>query len=112
MNINTPTCLPKAQAKAGILLHEKAIILETNQVFAQMLGYKVTELIGMNIIRLLAPAYRILFANNIALESQKPYQAIFLRKNGSICPVECHDKTILYQEKKFRVSVVRCLGTH
>lgn len=93
----------------GILLHEKGIIIETNQIFAQMLGYKASEIVGMQLIRLLAPTSRMELVNYIASENHKIYQVIFLRKNGSILPVELHDRTIHYQGRKFRVAAVKYL---
>jgi PAS domain-containing protein len=47
----------------GIVLHEKGKILDANQTFAQMFGYDLKEIIGMNVVELAAPEWK---------KSQKP----------------------------------------
>ena len=47
-------------SSAGILIHEKGVILDCNAGLAQMTGYRVDELIGTNGLCLLAPERTLL----------------------------------------------------
>jgi len=91
----------------GIVLHERGKIAETNQVFADMLGYEPRDLVGMDGLELVAPEYRDLVRERIASSYQKPYEAVMVRKDGTRLPVEFLGKTMAYQGRPLRVTAVR-----
>jgi PAS domain S-box-containing protein len=91
----------------GIVLHEGGEIVETNQVFADLLGYEPSDLVGMDGLELVAPEYRDLVAERIASGYQKPYEAVMVRKDGTELPVEFLGRTMAYQGGPLRVTAVR-----
>lgn len=91
----------------GVAIHEKGIILDANQIIADMLGYEVPELIGMNVLDLAAHELHDLITKNITADYEKPYESMCLRKDGSTFPVEICAKAIPYQGRTARVTTVR-----
>ena len=49
----------------GVIIHDKGKILDVNKSFAEIFGYQISELIGMNVLDLCAPEYRELVLKNI-----------------------------------------------
>lgn len=91
----------------GIGICEDAIIVESNDQLADMLGYTRAELIGKPVTDLIAPASR-----DFVLEMTKdchaePYEHLALRKNGSIFPVEVCARTMSGSGRHLRVTTVR-----
>ncbi|MBP1910208.1 PAS domain S-box protein [Methanolobus bombayensis] len=88
---------------SGIFIHKDNIIIDCNQGLAEMTGYTVEELIGMNGLLLTAEAYRDEVINNINTDYQKAYEVIGIRKDGSQYPISAHGKDIPYKDGKVRV---------
>jgi PAS domain S-box-containing protein len=86
----------------GISIHDKGIILDCNQGLAEMTGYSLDELIGMNGLLLISEKSRDLVLNNILTGYEKPYEAIGLRKNGEEFPMRLEARTIPYKGKNVR----------
>ncbi len=99
-------CLAAASCE-GILLHDQGIILDVNPVLAQMLGYEIEELIGKAAVALVTLEDRELVSQNIQNQSDRPYQVLALRKEGSTFPAELQPKMIPYQNRLVRVVAVR-----
>jgi PAS domain S-box-containing protein len=91
----------------GIVIHDKGIILDTNQTFATMVGYDPKEVIGMSAMDFLTPETREITAQNIRSGYEKPYDVVGLRKDGSTFPVEITGKAITFQGKTVRVTTLR-----
>jgi PAS domain S-box-containing protein len=91
----------------GIVIHEGGTIIETNQVFADMLGYEMSELLGMDGLELVAAESRDLVAEHIASGYQQLYEATMVRKDGTKLPVEFLGKMMDYQGRSLRVVAVR-----
>ena len=87
----------------GIAIHDKGEILECNQGLADITGYRVKELIGMDGLLLIAPSTRTLVRNNIATGYEKPYEAMGRRKNGEEFPLRLEARNIPYKGKNVRV---------
>jgi PAS domain S-box-containing protein len=71
-----------------IIIHQKVNILAVNQALVPMVGYSYAEIIGLNLLELMAPESRSVVLRNTLAKAEKPYQAIALRKDGSTFPVE------------------------
>jgi PAS domain S-box-containing protein len=95
----------------GIVIHEQGKVLEVNQVFAKMLGYEPSELIGRDGLALLTPESRELAAEHIASGYEKPYEAVMVKRDGSRLPVELLGKTMEYRGRSLRVTAVRDIRT-
>jgi PAS domain S-box-containing protein len=87
---------------SGIVIHDRGIILECNQGLAEMFGYTVTELAGMDGLLLIAEQTRDLVRNKISSGYEKPYEAIGLRKNGNEFALRLEARIIPYNGKMVR----------
>jgi len=91
----------------GVVIHDKGILLDMNEVFATMFGYELSEVIGMSAMDFLTPETREITAQNIRSGYEKPYEAMGLRKDGSTFPVEISGKSIPYEGRMVRVTALR-----
>jgi PAS domain S-box-containing protein len=91
----------------AIVIHDQGRIMEANQTFAKMFGFKLSEVNGMQGLDLVAPESRDLVSRNILSGSEKPYEAVCLRKDGSTFPVEICAGSIPYEGSMARVKVIR-----
>ncbi|MDA3892062.1 MAG: PAS domain S-box protein [Salinivirgaceae bacterium] len=87
----------------GIGIHNKGFILDCNQGLADMTGYTVRQLIGMNGLLLIAEKSRDEVMHNILSGYEKPYEVIGLRKNGEEYPLQIEGRMIPYNGEMVRV---------
>ncbi|SDF32208.1 PAS domain S-box-containing protein [Methanolobus vulcani] len=88
---------------SGIFIHKDNIIIDCNQGLAEMTGYTVDELIGMDGLLLTDKDYRDEVVSKIGVDYQKPYEVMGVRKDGTKYPLEAHGKDIPYNGEKVRV---------
>ncbi|WP_320045269.1 PAS domain S-box protein [uncultured Desulfobacter sp.] len=86
----------------GIMIHDQGRILECNQGLAEITGYAVDELIGMDGMLLLTQRSRHMVRDIIASGYQEPYEAFGLRKNGEEYPVRLAARNIPYKGRQVR----------
>lgn len=86
----------------GIVIHDKGIILDCNHGLAEMTGYSVEELIGMNGLLLISEKTRDMVIRNIQSHYEKPYEATGLRKNGEEFAMRLEAREIPYRGKMVR----------
>ncbi len=86
----------------GIAIHDKGLILECNQGMADMMGYTLVELIGMDGLSLIAEESRPVVMHNIETGYEKPYEALGLKKNGDIFPMRLEARVVPYKGKNVR----------
>jgi len=86
----------------GISIHDRGLILECNQGLSVMTGYSRDELIGMNGLLLIAPDWREFVTNKIVSAFELPYEAMGIRKNGEIYPMQLEARNIHYLGKNVR----------
>jgi PAS domain S-box-containing protein len=92
----------------GIILHHDGIILDANNAVVKMTGYQIEELIGQNGCELLiVKELQDVVRQIIISDSEKPYEAVVSRKDGSTLAVEVQGKVISYQGQKMRVAAIR-----
>ncbi|MDY0190532.1 MAG: ATP-binding protein [Desulfuromonas sp.] len=92
----------------GIMLHNDAIVLDTNDSLAQLFGYTIDEIIGSNAIELLFtseahPQLYASFAANVA----PPLELIAQKKDGTLFPVEVESRDVHTEADHFVVTAVR-----
>ena len=87
----------------GIAIHDKGLILDCNQGLAEMSGYSVEQLIGMDGLLLIAEESREMVMGNILSAYEKPYEAIGQRKNREQYPIRLEAKMIPYKGKDVQV---------
>lgn len=86
----------------GIAIHDKGRILDCNQGLAEIFGYSVEELIGMDGLLLVSEETRNIVKSNIQSHYEKPYEAIGVRKNGEEFPMRLEGREIPYRGKYAR----------
>ena len=86
----------------GIVIHDKGLILECNQGLAEITGYTVEELVGMDGLLLIAPGARAMVMQNIVSNYEKAYEATGLRKNGEEYPLRLEARSIPYRGRQVR----------
>jgi len=77
----------------GIVVSERGRILDCNDQFARMLGYRLPELAGRLIEDLVAPEDRERVVHNIRQGAESIVEHAMLRKDGERIIVEAHGKT-------------------
>jgi PAS domain S-box-containing protein len=60
----------------GVVVHDKGILLDSNDTFAKMFGYELSEVIGMAATEFLTPETRDLTVQNIRSGYEKPYEVM------------------------------------
>lgn len=90
-----------------IVITDKGRMLDTNEQFNKIFGYKRSELIGQPVIDLVAPESRELVKKNILSGYEKTYEHQALHKDGTIFTVEVTGKSIPYNGRQVRVTAIR-----
>ncbi|NEO55689.1 MAG: ammonium transporter [Okeania sp. SIO3B5] len=91
----------------GIIIHEQEKIMDTNIAAANMFGYELSEMVGMNGWELIAPEYHDLVVEKMTSGSEKAYEVIGVRKDGSTFPLEVESKVFLYRGNQNGVAALR-----
>ena len=91
----------------GIAVHDNGVNIDCNQALAELSGYPVDELIGMDGMQLIAPEWRELVRRRTASDYQSAYEIEGLRRDGTRCPLVVQGKNIPYQGRMVRVSEFR-----
>ncbi len=92
----------------GIIIHDNGILIDANQSFLNMLGYKLEELVGKNIIDIaVAKEDRHRTIENIKDGSFDPYEITGIKKNGEKFTAEIEARHFIYDNKPVRVSAIR-----
>lgn len=94
------------QSFSGIVISIDGVIVDVNESFARMFGYKREEMIGLTPIETQTPesAQRVL--DHIAAKKEGSVEAVGLRKDGSIFPLEIMAKNTVYKGKPARLGAV------
>ncbi len=93
----------------GLLLHENPKIVDVNPALASMMGYSAEEMIGKNGFDFLAQESHETARRHMVEGSFEPYEALALRKDGSVFPIELQGRNFSYKGKELRVLSVRDL---
>jgi PAS domain S-box-containing protein len=93
----------------GVLLHEDGLVIDANDSFARLFGYRRDELPGMSVARFAAPESRLAVAESVRAGTPTSYEAMGLRKDGTTLPLEITGKTHLFDGRTVRLTAVRDL---
>jgi rsbT co-antagonist protein RsbR len=85
---------------------DRSVIVEVNPRVLTMFGYSPQEAIGRSALDLIAPASRQLVGHNIRIGYEEPYEALALRKDGSIFLGEFRGRAIPYEGRSARITMV------
>ena len=92
----------------GICFNDNSVIIDVNEAFARMFGYRREELIGIDAAKtLIAPESRKRVAQVVSAQSTMVYEAVGLKKDGTCFPLEIEGRAVQYQGRAVRVTSVR-----
>lgn len=91
----------------GIVVHDKARVVDCNAELCRMSGYAYEELIGNDGSRLFAPEWRNVLKKHLDSNEESEYDIVGLRKDGSRIPLEVRSKIIPYAGQQLRVAELR-----
>src|ERR1051325_5619828 len=94
-------------ALEGIVLSQNKIIIDANEQFIKMFGYKSgKELMGLSVEELVHPRDRDVVAEKIKETNPEAYELTCLKKDGTAFIVKSKGRLIPYDGKTIRISVV------
>lgn len=91
----------------GITIHDQGRILDCNQGLADITGYTVEELVGMDGLLLIEASCRNDVMEKIRSGYEKPYESLGVRKNGEVYPICLEARQIPYKGRQVRVTEFR-----
>lgn len=93
----------------GVLLSEDSTIVAANQVLAELLGYSVKEMIGMNMLKFIAPDDRSRLVQSLRNRRAGTHTFECIRKDGSVFSIEAHTRAISYKGSMIYQTAIRDL---
>ncbi|MGD1089464.1 MAG: PAS domain S-box protein [Verrucomicrobiota bacterium] len=96
-----------AAAFEGICISENGRILDVNNQLLTMFGYERAEIIGHQIIELIAPESRELVAEAIRIGRETIYGHQLLRKDGGVFFAEAQAKMVRIGDRTLRMTALR-----
>lgn len=91
----------------GVIIHDRGMIIEANQEYADTFGYELSELYGKSILDLVASESAEVVERHFLTGHDRHYEAVGLRKDGSTFPVELVGKDAKYKGRTVRIAAVR-----
>jgi PAS domain S-box-containing protein len=92
----------------ALLVHDGGRIVDVNQAFCELVGYKWHEIVGRNAFDFLVPPeYRELTYRNMLAEHDRPYEIEGIGRDGSRIPVEIQARSLPYRGEVLRVVAIR-----
>jgi diguanylate cyclase (GGDEF)-like protein/PAS domain S-box-containing protein len=96
-----------AATHEGIVFHEDGVLEDCNEALLRLTGYTLAELAGTRIIDHVAPEYRDAALDALRTGYEQPYESEIIRKDGTRLPVEFEGRTLPFNGRIYRLSVVR-----
>ena len=90
----------------AIFLSDKGICVGQNQAAEKMFGYTLEEALGQPGTNWIAPEDRKMVMDHMLSGFEEPYQALAMRKDKSIFPVEIRGKMMSFRGQTIRVSAL------
>ncbi len=91
----------------GIAIHDDGHILDCNQGLVDISGYRSDELVGMDILRLVADKSRAEVKKNISEGFERDYRANCVHKDGTEYSARLESRNIPYKGKVVQVTELR-----
>lgn len=93
----------------GVLLSEDSTIVAANQVLADMMGYSIKEMTGMNMLKFVASHDRSRLIESLRNRMTGTDTFECIRKDGTHFPIEAHARAITYKGKMIYQTAIRDL---
>lgn len=91
----------------AIAISENGIVLDCNDNFSEISGYSHLELVGMNQMDLVVDEHKPNVWRIIKSESEEPYEAQWIKKDGSLITIAGRGKMASYKGRQVRVTSIR-----
>jgi len=91
----------------GVAISENGRLLDVNDEILKMLGYEREEIIGHQIVDLVAPESRNIIAERIRTQTGDILEHRLVRKDGSFILVEARSRTARLGERTVRMTALR-----
>ena len=91
----------------GICISENGVLIDTNHQMANMLGYEVDEIKGMNVSEFVAPESIEIVKEAIRINNQGPYEHWAKRKQDTTFPAEVHARMVNIGGRNLRFTAIR-----
>ncbi len=96
-----------AAAFEGICISENGRVLDGNEQMLKMFGYERSEMIGMQIVGMIAPESRAAVAEAIRTGREVIYEHRLLRKDGTVFFAEAQAKMVRVGNRTLRMTALR-----
>ncbi|MEP7260376.1 MAG: EAL domain-containing protein [Usitatibacter sp.] len=93
--------------RSGIVFHEDGVITDCNDGILRLTGYMHDEIVGSPIIQYVAPEFREQAMEAVRKNVERPYESEIIAKDGTHIPVEFEGRVMPFNNKEYRLSVVR-----
>ena len=80
--------------KEGVVIHDRFKILETNPAFAELLGFKLADILGRDVLEFIAPQSRDVIMDKLLAGNEGSYEVSGRRKDGTPVALEFCSKVI------------------
>lgn len=91
----------------GLIMHKNRIIQEVNTSTCSLWGYTREELLGKDVLDLIAPASHARVRETLRTADQEPYEAELLRKDKTSFQGEVRSRNITFHGETVRLTSVR-----
>jgi PAS domain S-box-containing protein len=91
----------------ALVVHDHGVIVDANQAFLEMFGYRRSEVCGLRALDLCAPESRGTVTRQMASSATAPYESVGLRRDGSKFLGQLRGGPIQYQGRRLRVVAIR-----
>lgn len=98
--------LTEATSETVVLL-ERGVVVDCNAQVGPMFGYDVSEVLGRPALDFVDPGSRARAADNIRSGYEQPYEAVMVRRDGTLVPCIFRGKTAIFRGRPARVTIIR-----
>jgi diguanylate cyclase (GGDEF)-like protein/PAS domain S-box-containing protein len=91
----------------GIAIHDQGQIIDVNQTLAGMVGYEPAELVGSDVLGMVAPSSRADVMKRLRQPTDKPWEIEICRRDGTTFTAEIRARDFPYRGRSMRVVAVR-----
>src|SRR5690606_5444652 len=92
----------------GQMVHREGVLLDANERFLDMTGYRREELVGRPIVNMVVdPESRELIRQRVQLGLDGKYFVMGLHRSGHRCPIEVEVRRGIFEGEQARVVTVR-----
>jgi PAS domain S-box-containing protein len=96
----------------GVVIHDRFKILEANQAFADMFGYKPAHILGRDVLEFIAPQSRDLIMDALLAGDRGPMEVCGCTRGGATPTVEFCSRIIPHGGNRINLTLFRPTNNH